>query len=483
MCGLVGMFGKSIVAGDHRILIEMLRTLYLRGPHSTGLGWWDQKRPGLDWIKHNVTPDNFLADKDVIAKLEKIKDPITVMGHVRFATRGKTSPDNAHPFRAKHILMAHNGSLNSIFGMKNFHHFEVDSEALAQHIADVGIDQAVKDANGAWAITYIDATQRTFNIVRNSQRDLYITRERGRDTWYYSSEKKHLDWILSRNNYNYEEITQVPIHTLLTYDYKKNKLTQRPVEIYNTLHYPAGNIYGYDEDGQWEPQWKKNQQAHIGFLANHFKGPLGTAEEWMKLYGLAERKWIKVNINTYHPYQNGHQNSGWIKGEFEAAQSPECNIRGWNFSPEKVGTKAFIPGWYACQISSVRWDSRDKEYVINVDEYQNIKDCPEAVEPLLMKEDSAVKVTQTNLSFKEPDGLNKGMFERLTKNGCSCCKRNLYWNKSEDVYWFKVEGDDKPMCGVCVNALEDLGCDEAKAIEFIKQSEKEPIFQAANTKH
>lgn len=178
----------------------MLKLDTVRGPHSTGLA-----RVGRQQYKHVETVKSVGTPYDLIEKkgLEYYKSHngrdilglySAMMGHNRWATVGDVNEANAHPFTAKHITGAHNGTLEwwSRDMLDPNRKFDTDSEALFNSIADNGIDETMKKLCGAWALTWYDANQDTFNILRNKERPLVFAEVETRDAILYASE----EWMI-----------------------------------------------------------------------------------------------------------------------------------------------------------------------------------------------------------------------------------------------------------------------------------------------
>ncbi|UCE38377.1 MAG: glutamine--fructose-6-phosphate transaminase (isomerizing) [Thermoplasmata archaeon] len=167
MCGIVGYIGENEAAP---ILLRALKRLEYRGYDSAGL----------------VVVDNDLAcykDKGMIDALEqnlpKISGKIG-LGHTRWATHGKPSKENAHPFldcKGK-IGIIHNGIIENHLELrsqliKEGHKFtsETDTEALVHLIEkhyngnlEKAVKESLKQVHGSYAIAVIHKDEND-NIV------------------------------------------------------------------------------------------------------------------------------------------------------------------------------------------------------------------------------------------------------------------------------------------------------------------------------
>lgn len=397
MCGLIGAVGKGIVYQDTQVFFDGLRTLHLRGPHSTGIGYWDTRAPGCNWIKDARTPDAFLSSKETTSVINQIQDPAVLMGHVRYATKGEITAENAHPFSVGKTMMAHNGTINwfgKLLTRKEEDKFKVDSEALCYMIDKHGIDESLKSISGAYALTYIDEKKKTFNIIRNIQRDLFMVKNKNREVYYWSSERDHLNWILARNNISFDrdKISSVPIEQLFTYNIETGKVSLRKVDTHyvysggsmhnyypyrddrrDGLHgglpngYVNGNVNDhageyeeyngttiFDDDGvPWSKVTPKDdeikdaiKEASGAPLLHPNVIPLiprtatkivksgwaGTCEEFLSFYGVKKGDWIRVKLTKFFPYNPNNQLIGKAEGEFEDKESPDCLVDAHKFN-------------------------------------------------------------------------------------------------------------------------------------------------------
>lgn len=188
ICGLVGVAGE-INAKEEGIFKRLLEIDTIRGPHSTGIlgvdarGWTQVvKKVGTPWDLYEYKQFDEIFRKRLTV----------LMGHNRWATKGKINSTNAHPFEHDHIIGAHNGTLRNQELLINHKRFEVDSDNIFHSISEVGVDDTVKKLCGAFALTWWDSEQETMNFVRNNERPLHICISENGKTIYWASEP----WML-----------------------------------------------------------------------------------------------------------------------------------------------------------------------------------------------------------------------------------------------------------------------------------------------
>jgi len=162
MCGIIGYIGKEPAVP---ILIDGLKKLEYRGYDSSGVAVLQN---GRIEVRRAVGK---LQNLETLLRSESLSGRIGV-GHVRWATHGRPSEENAHPHRAGNIVVVHNGIIENYLALKKelaaggrVFLSETDTEVIA-HLIDslavnnVSLEQAVREATrhleGAYAIAVLD---------------------------------------------------------------------------------------------------------------------------------------------------------------------------------------------------------------------------------------------------------------------------------------------------------------------------------------
>jgi glucosamine--fructose-6-phosphate aminotransferase (isomerizing) len=109
MCGIVGILGKSPVAGQ---LVDALKRLEYRGYDSAGVA---------------TVENGELGRRRAEGKLRNLEDLIarsplqgnTGIGHTRWATHGKPVEANAHPHMTELVSVVHNGIIENFRALKD----------------------------------------------------------------------------------------------------------------------------------------------------------------------------------------------------------------------------------------------------------------------------------------------------------------------------------------------------------------------------
>jgi glucosamine--fructose-6-phosphate aminotransferase (isomerizing) len=106
MCGIVGYVGTRPAVD---ILLKGLKRLEYRGYDSAGIAVFREGR--IDVRKSQGKLEN--VEKLLDGEAALYKDATCGIGHTRWATHGKPTTQNAHPHRAGHVVLVHNGIIEN----------------------------------------------------------------------------------------------------------------------------------------------------------------------------------------------------------------------------------------------------------------------------------------------------------------------------------------------------------------------------------
>lgn len=231
MCGIWGVIPSSSMGlskSHEDFLLWAAQAGAQRGVDGCGQFFVDKK--GFDKtkvVKKKGNPYWLLYEKEYgDFKKEAYNNAAAVVGHNRAATRGKLSDENTHPFKVDHITLVHNGTLRSGLHVPVD---EVDSKLLCQAIAEKGVEDAIKEINGAWTLVWHDANQKTLNFLKNGERPLCLMRTNSGDI-YFASKRKMLEWLL--DEINVKDATEIEMKTdvMYSYDFAAKTFSEKGVE-------------------------------------------------------------------------------------------------------------------------------------------------------------------------------------------------------------------------------------------------------------
>ncbi len=166
MCGIIGFLGKERVAP---IILDCLKTLEYRGYDSAGMATVDK---GHLWCKKGVGVVEAVNKEH---RLDELPGSFGI-GHVRWATHGRVSDDNAHPHLdcRSEIALAHNGIIHNYQSLRrllaNQHRFtsETDTEVICHLMEDYMADGASLQGALLGAITQLEGS---YALVAISSRE------------------------------------------------------------------------------------------------------------------------------------------------------------------------------------------------------------------------------------------------------------------------------------------------------------------------
>jgi glucosamine--fructose-6-phosphate aminotransferase (isomerizing) len=196
LCGIIGYIGKQIAAP---ILLDSLKKLEYRGYDSCGIATINgdaaiEIKKGAGRIEQVDAREQFLSLKGKIG-----------IAHTRWATHGKVSDNNAHPFVSCNGVFAlvHNGILENYLELKENllkkgHKFtsETDTEILVHLIEEYAkenpkasmvdiLSAVVKEAKGAFTFLLLD---KSTNIIYAFRKDSPLIIGLGDDELFASSD-------------------------------------------------------------------------------------------------------------------------------------------------------------------------------------------------------------------------------------------------------------------------------------------------------
>jgi predicted glutamine amidotransferase len=234
MCGLVGcistyFFGYEIERFQHLALMATMR-----GKIGGGVVVIPVKQSAPPLIYRDETLSHVVLGNDFCSTVFK-KDArhSVIMGHARAPTSGGWDLTDTHPHVHDHVIGMHNGTMKRVRN-RTIANDECDSSLLFRHIADEGIDAAVQQSDGAYALTWIDTRAGTINFLRNADRPLYFGHYKDDiGIYYWSSEAEMLHYVLTREQLDEKRppvIQTLPENQLISMRLS-NSAEIRPVHI------------------------------------------------------------------------------------------------------------------------------------------------------------------------------------------------------------------------------------------------------------
>lgn len=198
MCGLFGIAGRGIQNVDLDILNDLGTVSMLRGTDSTGVVQGEVLSNGIKslLVEKDNTEFSYFSyfHKRSTQGNRKVLDGLMnnfFCCHVRAATRGSLTKENAHPFKTGRYVSMHNGTLKD---KRYFHTKKTDSELMFEDVESFGLENTLRnlDKDSAYAVVVLDRDEGVIHFARNHLRTLFFCFAKDRPVMYWASEP----WML-----------------------------------------------------------------------------------------------------------------------------------------------------------------------------------------------------------------------------------------------------------------------------------------------
>lgn len=265
MCGLVGVITKNLNGFTQAEVDSFEQMLYadkVRGSDGTGIFYNTKKsKPLVKTLKAPYGSSIFIETKEFHRAKETLYQQSNfAIGHNRAATKGEKTVENTHPFREKHIVLVHNGTIPN---HKNLHDtLASDSHSICHSFAEIGAKETLKKIDGAFALIWFDSQERSLNLCRNYQRPLYIIE--CSSCHLVVSELELGLWIAKRNKMPVVKHTEVKTETLYSFYLEDMKVFHEEALEYKSYYQaPTTSVVA---DTPWKGQhtsgesWREQQR-------------------------------------------------------------------------------------------------------------------------------------------------------------------------------------------------------------------------------
>ena len=414
MCGIVGIinFEKAFVTrkDSGTWLTQALIADTVRGAHSTGV-FFDTDN-GIDLYKKAIPGWDFVDSSWWDKFISDIDEHEFIIGHNRYATQGKITSQNAHPFQHGPITLVHNGTLYHHHALPGGTNFNVDSEAVCHALGEKPAKEVLESLLGAFALVWHDARDGTINMIRNDERPLYIARETENNGLLIASEAPMLTWLAERTKVKINDVYSIPVGQHCSWILKEKDIDKMYAKNYDVDSKTTWNSY--------LPTKKNTIQ--------------------LSTYGLKHNEEVYVEFTAHSIYTN-NPTLGIAYGTLVTDSSVAVKCYGVDTSLYNSSTyfKAF-----ANRVDSSITGTSPVIIVQN----------PTAVSDEKVVDFLSYEVEDDTILVAGPysSSITKETFKALTKHGCSSCTGDLL--NPEYVLW---DASGNAYCEDCYEVVNSIG--------------------------
>lgn len=402
----------NISGNTERAFKRLLELDTVRGPHSTGIFAVKSdkstilaKQVGTPWDLYDTKPC-----ETIFRSVTKV-----LIGHNRWATKGKINKRNAHPFEFETVAGAHNGTLTTTHQLDDYLDFEVDSENIYHHMDKNGVEDTIRNLNGAFALTWYDKVNHTVNLIRNAERPLYYCLSKDRKTLFWASE----DWMLvvacHAAQIEITEVQTVPINHLHTFEIPEvfggsfDKVRVRKLEVYEKK--PVA-VYGRG-----------------GTTTNNFP-----KDEDKKVVALRPKEGFKVKrpFSEYQKYV-GKSTLFYVSGS-AVSSTGQSFIQCYAVEDEDIAIRVFPTvdsSLWKLLMTSVNYFRGETKSYSGVENGYLTVDLRTVEEVFIGGDDTPAET----ILGHEGEEITELEFDKRTAKGCSWCSSHVLAKDAADITW------------------------------------------------
>jgi len=481
MCGIVGFIstkeGKENSGAKTHFMKHALALDTLRGRDSTGV--FSLKGSKQITIRHSLKPGVDFIGTPAFSKIDF--SGWAAVGHNRAATLGKVSIKNAHPFTFGDVTLVHNGTLlDEGYSLPTYDdNLEVDSMQIAYALSSVAVDEAkhiLSQIDGAFALVWYDARDKSLNVARNGQRPLHFTYNSDRTLMWFMSDKLHLEAInkgFYRSPIAGTAVYSSNIHEFMKF--KRGSLVPTVQKFKGYVPPKPKRQTGTDRMRIAAARWKENMKSsnvsgtEVREEINGKKRRVPVACKEIVKDGFGLKLDDKLEFCPLHDFETHYKKhmvmgvvniEAWGDVEWPAViyNVPQVQLRAykdktWLVSPVGMGLPPEDKTYdYSMHCTLIHTDYEKYAAQQRVDE----------------SDDEELEELHSEVVIEGPQGvmMPAGQVLKLQKDGCVSCAMDI--PDDEIVLAEMVNENQNLMCRACVIDWDQVNVDPASAAKYVK---------------
>lgn len=456
MCGIVGFVNlvpNAVNLNQEKFLTDAIYMDTLRGWDSTGLVL--VKGNGiLQKYKKAVSGCEFIQLRKYNKMIKDLQNVRFAFAHNRAATVGSVRDETAHPFTFGDITMIHNGTLDFDNGL-NVQALEVDSAEIAYALSQTPAVKVLEKLRGAFALVWYDASDKTINLARNSERPLILATNQEDTAMYFASER----WMIEAAQERHKGLGTLTYAALPVGQLIKVKLDAK--------------TFDESENIKFTPYVKK-QEGYLGYGGGYggsygntyhtYGGCIPPEDDVLDKLDLNPKDIVLFEKRIFNPYK-GNTSCGNIVGQLRSNCKKEVNDIQITVYNEKLSSWDEKERVYGGEVMRGYANTQNKQPVVVIDNIFPLGSVEEFkngaydeydqyyVNQRIDDIDANFEEVYGNETFEDSRGnlIPADEFSKLIKDGCAWCNGDL--EIGDDITW----SGDSPVCEECVDIVANYG--------------------------